>query len=486
MLHRRPLAPLLLTLALTLAPACARHKIASSSKTAATSTTTSTSTAAAQPNLPPELAAQMKAMQGRLDAARARLSRGGKVTDPNAVCGLYFMGAVSGDDELLRLLKRSGADVNTSNTISGESALQLAVLADSDAGVKALLDQGPFLSGAAKSAGLVDGLEYQDGMFNQLKGRLKSGDLNKLAHTDYIGVPPEDAGLKPKSRIAIVAAEGSIVRSGGDSPFGDSGMLTAGDMRTLLRRAADDRGIRGIIVRIDSPGGDSFASDEIWREMSLASKKKPLVVSMSDTAASGGYYMAMTGDPVLAYPGTVTGSIGVFYGKVNLRGLYNKLGVSKEILARGQFAALDSDYAPLTDAGRAKLQTMVTATYNTFLSRVSHGRKRPVSQVEPLAQGRVWIGSAAQRNGLIDELGGIDRAIEIVKQKSGIPKGELVRLVSYPPRQSILDRMMEKRDPMAQVRGLPEQAIAQLRWLATMGWARGSVFTMMPFSLEVR
>ncbi|HWR50464.1 MAG TPA: signal peptide peptidase SppA [Bryobacteraceae bacterium] len=352
--------------------------------------------------------------------------------------------------------------------------------------VRALLDQGPFLSGQAKAAGLVDSLEYQDGMFNQLKSRLKEKELHKLAHTDYLNVSSESAGLRPKSRIALVAAEGSIVRSGGDSPFGDSGMLTAAEMRTLLRRAADDRAIRGIIVRVDSPGGDSFASDEIWREMSLASKKKPLVVSMSDTAASGGYYLAMTGDPVLAYPGTVTGSIGVFYGKVNLRGLYNKLGVSKEILARGQFAALDSDYAPLTDAGRQKLQTMVQATYSTFLSRVAHGRKRPVNEVEGLAQGRVWIGSAARRNGLIDELGGIDRAVEIVKQKSGIPKDELVRLVSYPPRQTIFERMMAKRDPLANVNESLSGIIGPLRRLSTTGWARGAVFTAMPFTIEMR
>lgn len=176
----------------------------------------------------------------------------------------------------------------------------------------------------------------------------------------------------------------------------------------------------------------------------------------------------------------------MFYGKVNLRGLYNKLGINKEVLARGQFAAIDSDYVPLTDAARAKLQGFVQSTYQTFLSRVAHGRKRPVDQIEPLAQGRVWIGSDARNNGLLDELGGIDRAIEMLKQKARIPKDEQVRLVSYPPRRTIFERMMSKPDPLAEVSGPLAPVLDQIREFSTTGWVRGAVFTRMPFLIESR
>jgi protease-4 len=346
--------------------------------------------------------------------------------------------------------------------------------------VRAILDEGPFLSSHARAAGLVDALMYQDEVFAELKAKLGGSDLPRVRHTDYMRVPPGDAGLETRHRVALVAAEGPIVREAGDGLLGGEAFLTPRDMRQLLRQAAGERDIRGVIVRIDSPGGDSFASDEIWREMQLASKKKPLVISMSDTAASGGYYIAMTGDPVLAYPGTVTGSIGVFYGKANLRGLYNKLGVRKEILSRGRLAEIDSDYTPLSPAGRARLEQFVGETYKSFLKRVEDGRKLPRARVEELAQGRVWLGSQARRNGLVSELGGLDRAVELIRQKAGIAKDEPVRLVSYPPRRSMLDALLERpREPVAGV-------LAPLRTISTLGWLRGGVFYLLPFTLEIR
>ncbi len=346
--------------------------------------------------------------------------------------------------------------------------------------VRAIIDQGPFLSSQALSAGLVDALEYQDEAFTQLKSRLKLKDVHKLSQFDYLRVKAGDAGLRARSRIAFVAAEGDIVRDADGGLLGGEELVTPGGMRELLRRAAGDRDVRGIIVRIDSPGGDSFASDEIWREMSLAGRKKPLVVSMSDVAASGGYYIAMTGDPVVAYPGTVTGSIGVFYGKANLHGLYQKLGVNKEILSRGRFAAIDSDYTPLDAAAREKLGGIVQATYGTFLARVAAGRKRPVGEIAPVAEGRVWLGSQARRNGLVDELGGIDSAIELVKKKAHIPPGEPVMLVSYPARRSILDRLITRPDePVTQL-------LTLVRRISTIQWARGGVFYLLPFAIETQ
>ena len=192
-------------------------------------------------------------------------------------------------------------------------------------------------------------------------------------------------------------------------------------------------------MRIDSPGGDAVASDEIWREMNLLSKKKPVVISMSDTAASGGYYMAMTGDPIVAYPGTLTGSIGVVFGKPNLHGLYDKLGITKDMIVRGRFEDIDSDYSDLSPAELAKLKQGIDANYRDFVAKVAEARHRPFDQIEPLAQGRVWLGDQAKGNGLVDELGGIDRALDLVKQKAKIPASENVAIVMYPPRRSILD-----------------------------------------------
>jgi protease-4 len=254
-------------------------------------------------------------------------------------------------------------------------------------------------------------------------------------------------------------------------------------MTKLLDQVGSDSGIRGVIVRIDSPGGDGFASDEIWREMGLLSKKKPLVISMSDLAASGGYYIAMTGDPILAYPGTLTGSIGVFYGKADLHGLYDKIGLQKEILTRGRFADIDSDYVPLSNAARKKLQGSIDEFYKSFVGRVAQGRHRGYDQIEPLAQGRVWLGSQAKANGLIDQFGGLDRAIELVKQKAGIPAGERVRLVAYPSRRSIFDQLFSQSAAAA----APEsQVLSLLRRFSTRTWMHGGMLKMMPYTIEVK
>src|SRR6266480_1721881 len=180
-------------------------------------------------------------------------------------------------------------------------------------------------------------------MYDKLKQRLNSGDLRKISLLDYMRVPAESVG---KHRVTRVTGEGGITRGEGDAFSGDNGIQSE-DFDKLLRRVGNDSGIKGVIVRIDSPGGEVFASDAIWREMNLLSKKKPMVISMSDTAASGGYYIAMTGDPVLAYPGTFTGSIGVVFGKANLHGFYDKIGITKDIISRGRFAEIDSDYEPL-------------------------------------------------------------------------------------------------------------------------------------------
>jgi protease-4 len=347
--------------------------------------------------------------------------------------------------------------------------------------VRAIIDEGPFISSQVVSKGLVDEVRFEDQMFGELKSMLKGGELKKITSQRYMRAL-EGERQDSKNRIAFLVGQGGITRGNpDDTGLSDEGITSEG-FDKLLRQVASDSQIKGVIVRIDSPGGEVTASDEIWREMMLVRQKKPLIISMSDTAASGGYYIAMTGDAVLAYPGTLTGSIGVVYGKPDLHGLYDKVGITKEILQRGRFAAIDSDYKPLDPAELAKLREGIDESYKQFVTKVADARKRPFAQIEPVAQGRVWLGSQAKANGLVDELGGLDRAVELIKQKAKIPQGEKVALVPYPPRRSLLELLMSRS---------PENtAEAKLRALLngwqTRIWLKGGYLRLMPYSISVQ
>jgi protease-4 len=348
--------------------------------------------------------------------------------------------------------------------------------------IRSTIDEGPFLSAEAKNHGLIDGLLYEDQMYDEVKAKLAGGNLKKLSLHDYLKVPSSAVGLGGKQRIALVTGQGGITRGEDGQDFsGDSGIESEGFDR-LLRRVGNDADIKGVVVRIDSPGGEVFASDAIWREMNLLSKKKPMVISMSDTAASGGYYIAMTGDPVVAYPGTVTGSIGVVFGKANLHGLYDKLGITKDLLSRGRFADIDSDYQPLSPDGREKLRSAIDENYRSFVTKVATARRRKFEEIEPLSQGRVWLGSQAKANGLVDELGGLDRAIELVKEKAKIPRGERVNLVAYPAKRSIFDIMFGQ----AVESTIESRLGGVLKGWQIRLWSRGGMMRLMPYTIEVR
>jgi protease-4 len=341
--------------------------------------------------------------------------------------------------------------------------------------VRTLIDEGPFLASQARQHRLVDELIFEDEFFDRLKTRLKQDRLRKLSGRDYWRAAAPQTG----SRIAFVVAEGTIVRS--DDGLEEEGVLASRSFTRLLRQIGEDAAIKGVILRINSPGGDAIASDEILHEARLLAQKKPLVVSMSDSAASGGYYIAMTGSPVIASPYTFTGSIGVLYGKVNLRGLYDKLGVRKETMTRGRFADLDSDYQPLSPEGRQKLREGVEEIYSRFLEVVAEGRRRQVDQIRPLAEGRVWLGAQAAQNGLVDELGGLDRAVARIREKAGIPATEKVLLVAYPRQRSLLDYLL---------RTAPDAAVSS-RLRALLGFdprplLRGGFLHLPPYVVAVR
>jgi protease-4 len=348
--------------------------------------------------------------------------------------------------------------------------------------VRALFDRWPFLANEALADGLVDELRYEDQLFGELQQKLNSGEIHKLSTAKYLKISPGSLGLEGHHKVAMVVADGAITRGDPDNEGSSDTGITAEGFNKLLRRIGTDSTVDGVVVRIDSPGGESVASDAIWREMNLLSKKKPMVISMSDAAASGGYYMAMSGDPIVAYPGTLTGSIGVVFGKPNLRGLYDKLGVSKDMLTRGRFAAIDSDYTELGPAELAKLQDGIDANYRDFVTRVAQSRRRTFDQIEPLAQGRVWLGSQARDRGLVDELGGFDRAIELVKQKAKIPASENVTIAMYPARRSILDLVFGRSREGV----IDERLRPLLKYWPPELWTTGGMLRVMPYSVRVQ
>jgi len=359
--------------------------------------------------------------------------------------------------------------------------------------IRSTIDDGPFLSTQAKAAGLVDELRYEDEAFGAVAALLKQKELKKATTSEYATVTDSAAGVGASDKIAYVVGEGSITR-GMPGSTNASG-LESEDFDKMLMKVGNDSSIKGVIVRIDSPGGEVTASDDMWRAMNELRKRKPVVISMGDDAASGGYYMAMSGAPIVAYPGTITGSIGVVFGKPNLHGLYDKLGITKSSVSRGRFATIESDYESLTDAGREKLKEGIDANYRDFIAKVAAARRLPVSTVEQLAQGRVWMGDQAKGNGLVDELGGLDRAVEMIKAKSGIAAGNKVSLVVYPPKRSLLETLFHSNDgsqgadaavdAMLSAAGM-EGVRGAWRDASLRVWMRGGMLRMRPFAIDFR
>ena len=310
--------------------------------------------------------------------------------------------------------------------------------------LKGILDSGPFSPPQALEAGLVDGLHYEDEFFDALKERLGLEDLNRLRLRQYRSVSLASLGLSGEHRIALVYAIGSILRGKDETEsFFGADILGSDSFSQTLREVKDNDDIEAVVVRIDSPGGDAFASDQIWREMNRLSARKPLIVSFSDAAASGGYYIAMANAPIVAYPGTMTGSIGAYYGKLNLRGLYEKIGINKEIITRGRFAAIDSDYRGFAPEERDKLRQELEVLYRNFVQKVADARQREWDDIHQIAQGRVWMGSQAKGNGLVDEIGGLDRAIEMAKEAAGLEPTDKVTLVTYPTPKKFIEVLLD-------------------------------------------
>ena len=303
--------------------------------------------------------------------------------------------------------------------------------------VREVIDQGPFVAADAVSLGLVDGLVYED----ELLERLAAQDASEqLEFATYRRVEPESLGLDTGPRIALVYVEG-LINFGTSTPVFPGSARVAG-ARTItgaIRDAREDSSIQAIVLRIDSPGGAATAADIIWRELSLAREQKPLVVSMADVAASGGYYIAAPAHAIVAQPGTLTGSIGVFSGKFAAAGAFDKLGVGVDGVTFGAQADIFSPVDRFSDGARAAMQAQVDDIYERFLQVVAEGRAMSRDEVHTIAQGRVWTGRQALVRGLVDELGGLRRAVVLAKARAGIDAEQEVMLVPYPGPRSFVE-----------------------------------------------
>jgi protease-4 len=307
----------------------------------------------------------------------------------------------------------------------------------SEAEVRQLVDHGPFLPEDALRVGLVDDLAYEDELDDKVS--LSKGKVHFLEQAEYRTISNASLGLDRGQRIAVIYAVGLISsgQSGYDSPQGQ--VVGSDTLVDYLRKARADTSIKAIVLRIDSPGGSAIASDVIWREVQLTRAVKPVIASMSDVAASGGYYIAMPATAIVAEPATLTGSIGVVMLKFVIDGTLKKLGMNMEHVQEGRYADLYSPVRPFTAEERARVEEQMQATYDAFVEKAAAGRNTTPEKIDQIGQGRVWTGRQAKRLGLVDELGGLDRALAIAKERAKIPQGAGVEIVVYPPRRSLYE-----------------------------------------------
>lgn len=366
--------------------------------------------------------------------------------------------------------------------------------------VKALIDGAPYNAVAAKSQGLIDEAFYQEQVYDELKTRLgyKADEkIRTISGTDYRETPADSLGLNNGERVAVIFASGAInVGSSNNSPFGGQ-MVGSDTIVKAVNDAAADTSIKAIVLRVDSPGGSALASDLMWYALENAKAKKPVVVSMSDVAASGGYYIACNANKIVAEPSTVTGSIGMFMGKPVVKGLYNWLGISNEYTMRGKNAGIFRETEHWTPEEKAKMTQQANGVYyDNFVPKVAKGRGKTNEEIDGLGQGRVWTGTQAKERGLVDEFGGLEKAIEIAKQLAELPADKDVRRVAYPEAKSFFESLMsgdasteteEQKAQAAIVRSLPADVQKALRYAELFDrMQRGEAMMMMPFELEIK
>jgi len=377
--------------------------------------------------------------------------------------------------------------------------------------VRRLVDQGLLTVTKAHEVGLIDRVAYPDEFRTQLKAEYEADELvyvvnygKKSIDTDFSGpmgmikLFQQISGIGSGSRsskgpkIAIVYAVGPIMSGKSESsPFGGQSMGSETIIKAL-NEAADDKSVKAIVLRINSPGGSALASDLMWRATQKI--KKPIVASMGDVAASGGYYIAMGADRIIAEPGTVTGSIGVVGGKLAMGGLYEKIGITTDTISRGQNSSIFSATHKFTETERKVVGDMMQDVYRLFTSKAAAGRKMPLEKLEALAGGKVYTGRDAKRNGLVDELGTLKDAIRVAKQLAGLDPDEKAGLKILPkpenPFESLFGADFDKEREAKLLGGIaqlvPEMA-ATLRHAHQLRQVmREPVALIMPFWVEVK
>ncbi|HVS39617.1 MAG TPA: signal peptide peptidase SppA [Gemmataceae bacterium] len=380
--------------------------------------------------------------------------------------------------------------------------------------VKKIIDAGPYTANAAKEKGLIDRVAYKQDFEDSFKKTLKldKADIARnygSAKSDELDLsspfaifkllaPSKGTESSDKPKIAVIYATGVITsgKSSGGSLFGEA---TCGSttMIEAIKQAEDDDTVKAIVLRVDSPGGSALASDLMWSELTRC--KKPVIASMSDTAASGGYYICMGAKKIYAEPGTLTGSIGVFGGKMALGGTYEKLGINTEVITRGANANIFSTTFPFSESEKEAMTALIHETYDQFLNKAIAGRngagvKMTRKDLEPIAGGRIWTGRQAKGLGLVDELGDLNDAVAASKKAAGLPEDKEMELLILPKPRSFLDALLDaKSDALVPrmamqelLREAPELA-PKLRAVEGLLRMRGEpVWLMDPCRIEVR
>jgi protease IV len=351
--------------------------------------------------------------------------------------------------------------------------------------VRALIDRGPFLGKEAVDAGLVDGLAYRDQVYAAVKKKAGEGaDLLYLAkYLKRAGRPNQEG-----KTIALIYGVGGVSRGeDGYSPATGEESMGSDAVTRAFRQAVADKKVKAIVFRVDSPGGSYVASDSIWRETVRAKQAgKPVIVTMGNLAGSGGYFVAMAADKIVAQPGTITASIGVLGGKMLTSDFWDKLGLSWDEVHTSANSTMWTGTSDYTPAEWARFQAWLDRVYTDFTRKVAEGRKLPLEKVLEIAKGRIWTGEDAKELGLVDELGGFPEALKLAKKAAGIPDKEEVDLEEYPPKRSLAETLLaespENSDPKSAlvaglVRGLREiQPVARrLRMLGLLGQDQGAL-----------
>ena len=366
--------------------------------------------------------------------------------------------------------------------------------------VKSLIDDAPYNATQAKELGLIDEAFYKEQVYDELKTRLgyKADDkLRTIRAGEYREIPSDSLGLNKGERVAVIFASGAIYP--GSSNDGTFGGQTVGSDTIVkaVNDAAADTSIKAIVLRVDSPGGSALASDLMWNALENAKAKKPVIVSMGDVAASGGYYIACNANKIVAQPSTITGSIGMFMGKPVVKGFYNWLGITNQYTMRGKNAGIFRETEKWTPEERVKMEELANNVYYTnFIPKVAKGRNKTNEEANALGQGRVWTGTQAKANGLIDEFGGLEKAIEIAKQEANLPADKDVKRVIFPEPRPFFETLFGKEESTqtkeqqaqkALADSLPADVRKALRFAELFDrMKRGEAMMLLPFELDIK